>query len=109
MNATSIKPIGAVQSSEGSLPSRMLTPDKPEASAQAQPSAVRQEKSQAETQAEGAAGGSLSNISILFRMDDKTNSFTIFLIDRKSRKVLRSIPASELRKMQIGDLLKLTA
>lgn len=55
-----------------------------------------------------AQSDNLSNVSIYFRVDDETNDVTIFIIDRKSKKVLRSIPASELQKLQVGDLLKLT-
>jgi uncharacterized FlaG/YvyC family protein len=53
--------------------------------------------------------GNASNVSLQFRVDDKTKDVTVFVVDRKSKKVLRSIPASELAKLQSGDLLKLTA
>lgn len=51
----------------------------------------------------------MSNISLQFRVDEKTKDVTIFVVDRKSKKVLRSIPSSELAKLRAGDLLKLTA
>lgn len=54
-------------------------------------------------------GGGPSNVSIHFRLDDQTNDLTVFVVDRKTKRVLRSIPASELHKLQAGDLLKLTA
>lgn len=50
-----------------------------------------------------------SNVALQFRVDAKTKDVTVFVIDRNSKKVLRSIPASELAKLQAGDLLKLTA
>jgi hypothetical protein len=53
--------------------------------------------------------GNASNVSLQFRVDDKTKEVTVFVVDRKSKKVLRSIPASELAKLQAGDLLKMTA
>ncbi|MEI7846487.1 MAG: flagellar protein FlaG [Chloroflexota bacterium] len=53
--------------------------------------------------------GNASNVSLQFRVDDKTKDVTVFVVDRKSKKVLRSIPANELAKLQSGDLLKLTA
>ena len=105
MNDTSIKPINSVQQSENS--SAML-----KALAQAQAEAAAQSRPPARTQIEPQSGSSkmssLDDVSIHFRVNDKTNDITIFLVDRKSRKVLRSIPASELQKLQIGDLLKLT-
>ena len=51
----------------------------------------------------------VSNVSIHFRLDDKTHELTLFVVDRKSKRVLRSIPASELHKLKAGELLKLTA
>ena len=51
----------------------------------------------------------LSSVSVQFRVDENTKEVTIFVIDRESKKVLRSIPSSELDKMQVGDLFKLTA
>jgi len=50
-----------------------------------------------------------SAVSIHFRVDEKTKDVTVFVVDRKSKKVLRTIPASELSKLSAGDLLKLTA
>lgn len=109
MNPASIKPISAVQLNDGSALSKSLAPASADASAQARPAATHVEKPQPVPQAEVAAANSLANVSIRFQMDEKTNNVTIFLVDRKTRKVLRSIPASELHRMQVGDLLKLTA
>ena len=50
-----------------------------------------------------------SDVSLHFKVDDKTNDVTVFVVDKASKKVLRSIPASELAKLGAGDLLKLTA
>jgi hypothetical protein len=53
--------------------------------------------------------GNASNVALQFRVDAKTKDVTVFVVDRNSKKVLRSIPATELAKLQAGDLLKLTA
>jgi hypothetical protein len=50
-----------------------------------------------------------SSITLHFRVNDETNELTVFVVDQESKRVLRSIPASELQKMKAGDLLKLTA
>jgi uncharacterized FlaG/YvyC family protein len=42
-------------------------------------------------------------------VDEETQQLTVFLVDKATRRVIRSIPASELNKLQAGDLLKLTA
>ncbi len=109
MNPASIKPISAVQPNAGSALSKSLTPPPADTSTQARPASTQAEKTQPEPQAQPSEANSLANVSIRFQMDEKTNNVTIFLVDRRTRKVLRSIPASELRKMQLGDLLKLTA
>lgn len=110
MNQSSIKPISGIQSSDGSALTKALNTAQLEMTAlQPRPATTaRQEKTQTETRQESTELGSLANVSIHFRVDDKTSNVTVFLVDRKSKKVLRSIPASELQKLQIGDLLKLT-
>ncbi len=110
MNPSSIQPIGSTQQAEISAATQLTTAQL-ETLNQARLSASRTATSQTEAKAkpEVKSSNSLENISIHFRVDEDTNNVTIFLVDRKSRKVLRSIPAAELQKMQIGDLLKLTA
>lgn len=53
--------------------------------------------------------GNGADVSLHFRVDEKTRDVTVFVVDRRSKQVLRSIPASELAKLQAGELLKLTA
>jgi uncharacterized FlaG/YvyC family protein len=109
MNQSSIKPISGVQPSEGNALSKSLSSAQAEIiSQQSRLTATRHEKAQVESKNEDTEIGSLANVSVHFRVDEKTNEVTVFLVDRKSKKVLRSIPASELHELQIGDLLKLT-
>ncbi len=49
----------------------------------------------------------LSDVSLKFRVDAKTNEVSILILDRATRKVLRTIPADEMSKMNPGDLLEL--
>ncbi len=51
----------------------------------------------------------MSNISIHFNVDDETNKLIVVVTDRQTGRVVRTIPASELDKLQAGDLLKLSA
>ena len=108
MNQSSIKPISGVQSSEGSALSKTPMSTQTEADTQTQLVAARKIKAEVDAGSLADEAGSLANVSIHFRVDDKTNNVTLFLVDRKTKKVLRSIPANELQKLQIGDLLKLT-
>lgn len=70
-------------------------------------SGLEESPKQLESESEQTRG--LSNISIHFQVDDESKELTVFVIDRDSRRVIRSIPASEFSKLQAGDLLKLTA
>lgn len=108
MNDSSIKPISGVKTAEGNLTSKLAQLAQAESASQSQPGGEAQ-KPQAEIKVEPKQNADMSNISIHFRVDNETNDVTIFLVDRKTKKVLRSIPASELQKMQVGDILKLTA
>lgn len=51
----------------------------------------------------------MTNISIHFDVDEDTKRLVVIVTDRDSGRILRTIPANELDKMQAGDLLKLKA
>lgn len=63
--------------------------------------------SQAENESEQISAP--SNVSVHFRVNDDTNELTVFVVDRNSHRVLRSIPISEFYKMKAGELLKVAA
>ena len=108
MKETLINPIASVRPLEPTMPSKVLVPSHAETATTHESVA---ETNKSPKQAEGASqrAGSVSNVSIHFRLDDKTNELTVFVVDRITKRVLRSIPASELQKLQAGELLKLTA
>jgi hypothetical protein len=80
-----------------------------EAAAVSQPGAPSEPKPARVEPKSGLPVGNGSDVSIHFRVDEETKDLTVFVVDRKSKRVLRSIPANELAKLQAGDLLKLTA
>jgi len=47
-------------------------------------------------------------ISVQFELNRQTNHVTVYIVDRASKRVLRSIPPDELNKLQPGDLVELT-
>jgi uncharacterized FlaG/YvyC family protein len=61
----------------------------------------------AETKVSTAAGASPWNIRMRFEVEPETKQVTVFIIDKQSQKVIRTIPADQLEKMQQGDLLEL--
>lgn len=44
-----------------------------------------------------------------FMVDKKTNDITVYIVDRASNRVMRSIPPNEVNNLKAGDLLKLLA
>ncbi len=126
MTEISINPISTVRAADSSpvparaaespgVPARAAPSSQVESSAAAVTSAklatAIQEKAPAPKPAETASAplvGNASNVSLQFRVDAKTKDVTVFVVDRNSKKVLRSIPANELAKLSAGDLLSLT-
>jgi hypothetical protein len=47
------------------------------------------------------------DVSIKFKVDAKTNDVTIMILDRATRKVVRTIPPEEMNRMDPGELLEL--
>ena len=55
------------------------------------------------------APGSARDVRLRFEIDPKTNEVTILLVDVASRRVVRTIPPDELRKMAENELVDLFA
>jgi FlaG protein len=53
--------------------------------------------------------GQMSDVSLRFKIDDQTHDLTILILDRASRKVVRTIPPDEIQNLKPGDLLELFA
>lgn len=103
MNEISINPISSVRPSESGVLAKIIVPNK------AETATSESDKSAKQMENELDQAKSFSNVSIHFKVDEETQELTVFVVDRTSRRVIRSIPASELNKLQAGDLLKLTA
>lgn len=50
-----------------------------------------------------------SDVVLRFNVDRETHEVTVYIMDRASRQVLRTIPPDELSKLKAGDLLELMA
>jgi hypothetical protein len=127
MSETSINSISNVLPAQAPAQLEAISTPKPGAPVQASPATQVQAEALGETLAVPKPGAPAepkptkvdeksalpvsngSNITIHFRVDDETKELTVFVVDQKSKRVLRSIPAGELKKLQAGDLLKLTA
>jgi uncharacterized FlaG/YvyC family protein len=61
---------------------------------------------------EGKSAPVVNNMTdsyLKFKVDPKTNTITVFVLDKTSKKIIRTIPPEELGKMASGDLLELFA
>ncbi len=112
MSENSITPISSIKPPETGTSFRVATPSQPDFETVTGVSAPAQSVSPKVRENEPVRVASVSNgsnVSIHFQIDEKTRDVTVFVVDRQSKQVLRTIPASELQKLQAGDLLKLTA
>lgn len=75
--------------------------------AAAQPKAEK--AAEKETQATPGLPVTKSDILLRFHIDEETNDITVYLVDRATKQVVRSIPPNEVQKLRAGDLLKLFA
>lgn len=103
MSDNSITPISSVSLTavSGTLPKAQVKTRVEDSS--------NQERSSKQIENELEQFGASSKISVHFRVNDETNELTVFVVDRNSHRVLRSIPISEFYKMPAGELLKLAA
>ena len=109
MSDTTIKSINSVQPTDsGALYKSHDTTSGQAVDVQKLPSS-EQETPSVQEEKNIAVKNDLAKISLHFSVDDETQELTVFIVDRSSKRVLRSIPPNELYKLQAGDLLKLTA
>ncbi len=106
MSENSITPISNVR-----LDTVSAALPKAQASAVGAPKAEASEQDNLLTQVENEIeqANASTNVSVHFRVNDDTNELTVFVVDRNSHRVLRSIPISEFYKMPAGELVKLAA
>jgi uncharacterized FlaG/YvyC family protein len=108
MNDTSIKPIGKVRMPEAGTHTKASAADRTDAAVR-EKTALDSDRSIKKAVEQAELQNKMSNISIHFNVDEETNRLIVVVSDRQSGRVIRTIPASELDKMQAGELLKLTA
>ncbi|GIV63205.1 MAG: flagellar protein FlaG [Chloroflexota bacterium] len=50
-----------------------------------------------------------SDVVLRFNVDRETHEVTVYIMDRASRQIIRTIPPDELSKLKAGDLIELLA
>lgn len=108
MNETSINPVTSVQPADSGA-SFKAAPVQAEKAAAREPAVAERGKPVVRTEAPVEQTGSPSRISLHFQVDEDTQELTVYVVDRQTKRVLRTIPSGELQKLKAGDLLKLTA
>jgi uncharacterized FlaG/YvyC family protein len=50
-----------------------------------------------------------SNVFLKFKVDENSSNITVYVVDRETKRIIRSIPPEEMNKLQTGDLLEMIA
>jgi uncharacterized FlaG/YvyC family protein len=58
---------------------------------------------------EGISKNPFRDVELKFVRDDNSNQMTVYVVDRTTKSVLRSIPPEDIGKLNVGDLLEITA
>ena len=103
-NETAAVGTSAARAAAVSITASSQTPDM-----QAADSAKLAQERAAATKQPAAMISNGSNITMRFRVDEKTGSTTIYLVDRTTKRVLRSIPSGEMSKLSAGEIVRLSA
>ena len=54
-------------------------------------------------------GYPISDVQLKFELNQETDQLTVFVVDKNSRSVIRTIPPEEISKMDVGELLEIAA
>jgi hypothetical protein len=73
------------------------------------PAAVQPQGETLPAAVEGPRPVAFTEIALRFRVDPKSGQITVLVLDKTSRRVLRTIPPEEVEKLSAGDLLELFA
>ncbi len=107
MNEGSVHQIASIRPLETGTYSKVNVSDKEEMGELRVNHSTDTNRSAKKTEPGSDFAKTLSNISIHFNVDDETNRLIVVVTERASGRVIRTIPANELEKMQAGELLKL--
>lgn len=68
-----------------------------------------EKKTETPAQAPKPTSGMTADINLRFKINEETQDVTVFMLNRTTREVIRTIPPNELQKLQPGDLISLFA
>lgn len=97
-------PLNSISSTAQTTPLRLSPASQPEphASAEAASSSTQPQPKQepmAAATPQPATGDMLREVIVRYKLDPDTNALTLFLVDKNSREVIRSVPPEELQRM----------
>lgn len=97
-------PLNSISSTTQTTPLRLSAVSQPDPHTQAEAASQptqpqpKQEPLTAATP-QPAAGDMLREVIVRYKLDPDTNALTLFLVDKNSREVIRSVPPEELQRM----------
>lgn len=107
MNEMNLAPISGIEKNTGSNNAAQFVPEpKVERNVDQQPVEVKKPEPVVENR---KVENSLKDVELKFVPDQNTKEITVFVVDKTSKNVLRSIPPEEIEKMSAGDLLEIIA
>jgi uncharacterized FlaG/YvyC family protein len=74
-----------------------------------EPARTTEAKAKAETSPEANVINPLADFTLEFQVDESSKDVTVYILDRTSHEVVRTIPPEELNNLNPGDLLQLFA
>lgn len=91
--------INPIASNAAASTSQMIQMVKPEAHGAPAAKEAEAPKAEAKTVGAGAFAVLLRDVTLHFQVDPETQKVVVTLVDRQSKKVIRTIPADELQRL----------
>lgn len=109
MAENSVTPISNIDSESNVNRAMQLAQHQSEVEAARQSERIQEAKPTSEEKPAAPAVKSVADIQLKFQVNEETKQVTVYVVDRESKRIIRSIPPDELNNLQAGDLVELLA
>lgn len=109
MAENSVTPISSIDSDVNVNRAMQVAQHQAEVEAAKQAEEVQEVKPASEQKPAPAPVKAVSDIQLKFQVNEETKQVTVYVVDRSTKTVIRSIPPDELNNLQAGDLVELLA
>ncbi len=109
MAENSVTPISGIDAEANVNRTLQVAQRQAEVESARQTEQAKEVKPASESKPAAPAVKSVADIQLKFQVNDETKQVTVYVVDRESKRVIRSIPPDELNNLQAGDLVELLA